>query len=148
MITYYEMIEYIEKLKTAPRNDKNITYFINHKIHMPGNVLYRFIDHITDLTRTRLNNSLDNFIDKIKIVGKDENTFSLEILEIKKEIDYLINITKAINIPEENKNKLKETIHEFSTEVKQVLENNANRIDTTGRLLKIIRDYKLDILEE
>lgn len=147
MITYYEMIDYIEKMKTSPRDDKNITFLSTNKIYMPGNVLYRFIDHIVDLIRTRLNKSLDDFILKIKTIGKDENLFSLEILEIKKEINYVINISNCINIPEENKTKLKETITHFANEVEEILENNARKIDTTGRFLSIIKSHQLNKME-
>lgn len=147
MITYYEMIDYIEKMKASPRDDKNITFLSTNKIYMPGNVLYRFIDHIVDLIRTRLNKSLDDFILKIKTISKDENLFSLEVLEIKKEINYVINISNCVNIPEENKNKLKETITNFANEVEEILENNARRIDTTGRFLSIIKSHQLNKME-
>lgn len=147
MITYYEMIDYIEKMKTSPRDDKNIVFLKSNKIYMPGNVLYRFIDHITDLIRTRLNKSIDDFISKIKTIGSDENLFSLEILEIKKEVNYVISIAKNVNIPEENKNKLKETITNFANEVEEILENNARRIDTTGKLLTIVKNHQLNKME-
>lgn len=148
MITYYEMINYIEKMKNSPRDDKHIAFLTNHKTHMPGNVLYRFIDHIIDLIRTRLNKALDNFILKIKTTATNENAFSLEILEIKKEINYVISISKCIDIPEENKNKLRQTITNFANEVEQTLENNAKRIDTTGKYLSIIKNHKINNLED
>lgn len=148
MITYYELINYIEKMKTAPRDDKNITFLTNNKTHMPGNVLYRFIDHIIDLIRTRLNKALDDFILKIKTSGKDENIFSLEVLEIKKEIKYVIAISKCINIPEENKNKLKQTITNFANEVEEILQTNAKKLDTTGKYLNIIKNHKINDLED
>lgn len=147
MITYYEMIDYIEKMKTSPRDDKNITFLSTNKIYMPGNVLYRFIDHIVDLIRTRLNKSIDDFILKIKTIGNNENLFSLEILEIKKEITYVTKIAKNVNIPEENKNKLKQTITNFANEVEEILENNARRIDTTGKLLNIVKNHQLNKME-
>lgn len=148
MITYYEMIDYIEKMKTSPRDDKNIAFLTNNKTYMPGNVLYRFIDHIVDLIRTRLNKALDNFILKIKTVGRDENIFSLEVLEIKKEINYVIAISKCIDIPEENKTKLKQTITNFANEVEEILESNAKKLDTTGKYLSIIKNHKINKLED
>lgn len=148
MITYYEMIDYIEKMKTSPRDEKKINFLSSHKIYTPGNVLYRFIDHIVDLIRTRLNKALDNFILKIKTIGKDENLFSLEILEIKKEINYVVSIAKSVNIPEENRHKLKETIMNFANEVEEILENNAKRIDQTGKFLSIVKSHKLNKMED
>lgn len=148
MITYYEMVDYIEKMKSSPRDEKKINFLSSHKIYTPGNVLYRFIDHIIDLIRTRLNKALDNFILKIKTIGKDETLFSLEILEIKKEINYVASIAKNVNIPKENKHKLKETIMNFANEVEEILENNAKRIDQTGKFLSIVKSHKLNKMED
>lgn len=147
MVTYYEMIDFIEKMKTAPRKDENINYLKNTKIDMPGNVLYRFMDHIIDLIQARLNNSLDNFIGKLKTIRSDDNLFSLEVLEIKKEIDYSIKIATNVNLPDDNKQRLKETIKNYANDVEEILENNAQYVDNTGRLLNIIKNHGINKLE-
>ncbi len=147
MITYYEMIDFIEKMKTAPRNDQNINYLKNAKVDMPGNVMYRFIDHIMDLIQTRLNNSLDNFIDKLKKISGNEDMFSLEVIEVKKEVNYAVLIANNVNIPDENKKRLKETIKNYADDVEQVLENSAQRTDNTGKLVSIIKNHGINKLE-
>ena len=54
MITYYEMINYLEELKKSPKDDVKLLFLKEHNIDMPGNVMYRYIDNITDLIKTRL----------------------------------------------------------------------------------------------
>lgn len=148
MITYYEMINYLEALKTSPKDDNKLIFLKEHNIDMPGNVMYRYIDNITDLIRTRLNNAIDIFIEKTKSIKNDENLFSLEVLELKKEIIYDLKIVNSINIPLDNKNKLKETIKSFANETEEILENNTKSIDETGRLLSIIKNHNITKLED
>ena len=144
MITYYEMIDFLEKMKFSPKDENKLVFLKNHTIYAPGNSLYRYIDHLDDLIRTRLNNCIDNFIAKIKTVSKDENLFSLEIIEIKKEVEYVYKITDNINIPDDNKNNLKESINNFSNEIEEILEEYAADSDTNGKLLSILKSHNVN----
>ena len=146
-ITYYEMISFLEKLKKAPKDENNIVFLQTHNTYTPGNVLYRVIDHVTNVIRYRLTTSLDNFTYKLKSTKKDENLFSLEVIEIKKEIAYCLKISNNITIPEENKNKLKETIQNYANEIEDILEESATNVDPTGKLLSIIKNHNLNKLE-
>ena len=146
-ITYYEMVSFLEKLKDAPKDDNNIVFLQTHNTYIPGNVLYRFIDHISFLIRHRLTKSLDKFTYKLKTTKKDENLFSLEVIEIKKEITYCLKISNSITIPEENKNKLHETIQNYANEIEEILETSAINVDPTGKLLNIIKSHNLNKLE-
>ena len=148
MITYYEMINYLEELKKSPKDDVKLLFLKEHHIDMPGNVMYRYIDNITDLIKTRLNNAIDNFILKLKNIKTDDNLFSLEIIELKKEISYDLKIVNSINIPIENKNKLKETIKNFAYDTQEIIINNVRNIDNTGKLVNIIKSHNLTKLED
>lgn len=148
MITYYEMINYLEELKKSPKDDVKLLFLKEHNIDMPGNVMYRYIDNITDLIKTRLNNAIDNFILKLKNIKTDDNLFSLEIIELKKEISYDLKIVNSINIPIENKNKLKETIKNFAYDTQEIIINNVRNIDNTGKLVNIIKSHNLTKLED
>lgn len=148
MITYYEMINYLEELKKSPKDDVKLLFLKEHNIDMPGNVMYRYIDNITDLIKTRLNNAIDNFILKLKNIKTDDNLFSLEIIELKKEISYDLKIVNSINIPIENKNKLKETIKNFANDTQEIIINNVRNIDNTGKLVNIIKSHNLTKLED
>ena len=148
MITYYEMINYLEMLKTSPKDDNKLIFLKEHNIDMPGNVMYRYIDNVTNLIKTRLNNAIDSFIEKIKGIKNDENLFSLEVLDLKKEIIYDLKIVNSINIPIDNKNKLRETIKNFANETEEILENNTKNIDNTGKLLSIIKNHNITKLED
>ena len=147
MITYYEMIDFLEKLKASPKDERNLVFLKDHTTYTSGNSLYRLIDHIDDVIRTRLNNSLDKFILNIKTISKNENMFSLEIIEIKKELKYVYDIANYINIPEENKNKLKEAINSFSNEIEEILEEYATNNDPTGKLLNIVKSHNVNKME-
>lgn len=147
MITYYEMIDFLEKMKFSPKDENKLIFLKNHSTYTPGNSLYRLIDHLDDLIRTRLNNSIDSFISKIKTANIDENLFSLEVIEIKKELDYVYGVADSVTIPEENKNKLKESINSFSNEIEETLEKYATSSDPTGKLLSILKSHNINKME-
>ena len=147
MITYYEMISFLEEMKNCPKDENKLVFLKNHNIYTPGNTLYRYINHIDELIRTRLNNAVDNFIYKLKTINKDENLFSLEIIEIKKELYYIFKIINNINIPDKNKIQLKKTTNAFADEIEKILEQYAIDNDHTGKLLNILKNHNLNKME-
>ena len=147
-MTYYEWITAFDELKSGPRNEELLNNLYKKTINLEGNILYRFIIHINDLVRTRLKNSLDSILYKIKSIYQDTNALSLEIINIKKELSFAKKITNLPVIPNENKNKFRETLQSFANEINDTLMASVNGIDTTGEVISMIKNSKINVLED
>lgn len=147
-MTYYEWITAFDELKSGPRNEELLNNLYKKSIDLEGNILYRFIIHINDLVRTRLKNSLDSILYKIKSIYQDTNALSLEIINIKKELSFAKKITNLPVIPNENKNKFRETLQSFANEINDTLMASVNGIDTTGEVISMIKNSKINVLED
>lgn len=147
-MTYYEWINNLEKLKTGPRDEVLLDTLYNSKIDLVGNILYRFIRHINDVVRTRLKTSLDGILLKMNTIYNDTNALSLEVINIKKELAFSKKIINLPVIPDENKNKFRETLQKFANEINEALESSVTGIDTTGEALMMIKNSKINVLED
>ena len=147
-MTYYEWVTVFDELKSGPRNEALLNNLYKKSIDLEGNILYRFIIHINDLVRTRLKNSLDSILYKIQSIYQDTNALSLEIINIKKELAFAKKITNLPVIPNENKNKFRETLQNFANEINDTLMASVNGIDTTGEVTSMIKNSKINVLDD
>ena len=147
-MTYFEWIEILENLKTSPRDDSLITNLYSQKIDLVGNILYRFIIHVNDTVRTRLKNSLDSILLKMNTLYQDTNALSLEVINIKKELLFCKKLMTLPVIPEENRNKFMETLQNFANEINEALEISVTGLDNTGAAVTMIKNSKINILED
>lgn len=147
-MTYYEWIETFDYLKTSPRDTQLLEKLQHSNLYLHGNILYRFINQLNELIRTRLKNTLDDFLFKIKNIYQDLNSLSLEIVHIKKEIKFVQALTNLNVIPQENKDRFKLTLQSFADEIMESLEVSVKEFDTTGEALNIIKNSKINVLED
>lgn len=147
-MTYYEWVSKLEELKTGPRNEEIIQNLYQQTIELNGNILYRFIRHINDVVRTRLKNTLEKMLSNIERLYKEKDNLSLEIINIKKELYFAKQIINLPVIPDENKNKFRETLQKFANEINEALISSLEGIDTTGEALMMIKNSKINILED
>ena len=147
-MTYYEWITNLEKLKTGPRDEALLIILYNSKIDLVGNILYRFIKHINDVVRTRLKDTLDGILLKMNTIYNDTNAISLEVINIKKELAFSKKIINLPVIPEENKKKFRETLQNFANEINEALEMSVTGLDTTGAAVMMIKNSKINVLED
>lgn len=147
-MTYYEWITTFDKLKNGPRNEELLNNLYKKTIDLEGNILYRFIIHINDLVRTRLKGALDDTLYKIKTIYQDTNVLSLEIINIKKELVFAKKIISLPVIPDENQNKFMETLQSFANEIQDALMESVTGFDTTGEIISMIKNSKINVLED
>jgi len=147
-MTYYEWVTNLERLKSGPRDEALLESLYNNNIELVGNVLYRFILHVNDVVRTRLKNALDGILLKMDTICRDLNALSLEVINIKKEIAFSKKIINLPVLPEENKNKFRETLQKFANEINEALEKSVTGLDTTGEAIMMIKNSKINVLED
>lgn len=147
-MTYFDWVLNLEQLKTGPRDEVLLEKLYNNTIDLTGSILYRFIRHINDVIRSRLKNTLEGILFKISSIYTDNNALSLEIINIKKELSFAKKIINLPVIPEENKKKFKETLQKFADEINESLESSVTGIDKNGEAITMIRNSKINILED
>lgn len=146
-MTYYEWINSFDILKSGPRDEILLEKLYNSSIELDGNMLYRFIKHVNNLVRTRLKNALEGTLHKISSTN-DVNLLSLEIINIKKELAFSKKIINLPIIPDENKKKFSETLQKFANEINEAIENSVQGIDTTGEIMTLVKNSKINVLED
>ena len=142
-MTYYDWISYFDNLKNAPINDKAINFINSSDVSYKGNIKIRFQNHIIDLINYRLNNSLDNFLLKIKIISQDNNTFIIEINELKKEIEFAKNLAQVKFFDENDKQNVLYNISEFVNEMTNSIKLSFENVENS-EMLMIINNLDLE----
>ena len=105
-MTYYDWINYFYTLQKAPISDEPINRINSSNLEYKGNIKIRFLNHIVKLINIRLNNALDNFLDKRKTLVQDKNNLSIELNELKKEIVFAKKLATTKYFEEDIKNQL------------------------------------------
>ena len=116
-MTYYDWINYFYTLQKAPISDEPINRINSSNLEYKGNIKIRFLNHIVKLINIRLNNSLDNFLDKRKTLVQDKNNLSIELNELKKEIVFAKKLATTKYFEEDIKNQLLANINNFGEEM-------------------------------
>jgi hypothetical protein len=116
-MTYYDWINYFYTLQKAPISDEPINRINSSNLEYKGNIKIRFLNHIVKLINIRLNNALDNFLDKRKTLVQDKNNLSIELNELKKEIVFAKKLATTKYFEEDIKNQLISNISNFGEEM-------------------------------
>jgi len=147
-MTYFELISILENLKTGPRNEQELKRLYEVKIDLSENIIYRIINHINDLIITRIKNTFEGLLIKISTIYYDINALSMEIINIKKELSFAKKIVTMPIIPEENKEKFLKTLENFGDEITNTLISSVEGVDTTGEIITMIKNSRINILED
>ena len=139
-MTYFDIVEYINSLKEKPRNNGNLSVLTSNKINLSGNIERRLIDHINSLIVYRLNIIDQQLVDFILGNGNIDE-FSLRLVELKNEIEYL----KKFALPyfsNDGKNTVLSKINNNVNIIYDDLLSCAERSLNKDQLLIIIKNNK------
>lgn len=123
-MTYYEWINYFYSLQKAPISDEPINLINNSNLDYKGNIKVRFLNHIVKLINIRLNNALDNFLDKSRTLAQDKNTLNIELNDLKKEIVFAKKLASTKYFEEDIKNQLLNNISGFGNEMNETIKTS------------------------
>ena len=119
-MTYYQWIEYFDKLKTMPISDEPINMINNSNIDYQGNMKVRYLKVIN----YRLNNSLDNFLLKSKTINQNKDSIAIELNDLKKEIVFAKKLASVKHFDDNVKEQLLTNIKAFGNEMNQSIRNS------------------------
>ncbi len=123
-MTYYQWIEYFDKLKTMPISDEPINMINNSNIDYQGNMKVRYLNHIVKVINYRLNNSLDNFLLKSKTINQNKDSIAIELNDLKKEIVFAKKLASVKHFDDNVKEQLLTNIKAFGNEMNQSIRNS------------------------
>ena len=135
--SYSDWLEFVEYLKKAPRSEANILKLQNSNIAVNNDLIIHLLEAILDLIKTRIDKVLDKY-DNYMMDGLNEDMFTMFILDVKKEYQYLSKICSISYIPKEITSKLYEELKKSADLVQNNLKNQTIDIDDDGIYQSII----------
>ena len=140
-MTYEEWLESIEEINKTSINMTVLEKMKNAELNM--NINEMLYPKLVSAIRNRFTNSINKIINSLDIVFSDKNYLDLELLNFKKELKFLDELTRLKQIPDEIKIDLFSTLVNESNNVYNILEKEANKIDYTGVYGSIIRNNRI-----
>ena len=140
-MTYEEWLITIENLKNTNINQELLDKIKNTDIN--ENINNMLIPKITSMLKYRFDESVNKITRDIYQIFSDHNYLDLALLNFKKEIKYLIELTNIKQLPNDIKEQL---INKFKTDTEKVyniLLNKANTEDYTGILSMTINNNRI-----
>lgn len=140
-MTYQEWLNIIEDLKTANINLEKLNIIKNTEIN--ENFNYMLIPKLETLIKTRFNNNINKIISELAFIFDDYNYLDISLLNFQKELKFIKELITIKQIPIEKQQELKTLIEKESTNVFNILNEEANKRDYTGSLTTIINNYRI-----
>lgn len=140
-MTYEEWLSIIEEINKSSINMTTLEKLKNAEIN--PNINEMVYPKLVSAIKNRFTNSINKIINSLDIVFSDKNYLDLELLNFKKELKYLEELTKLKQIPDELKIDLYSTLVNESNNVYNILEKEADKIDYTGVYGSIIRNNRI-----
>ena len=142
-MTYYEWVNYLDKLKYNSISEENINQINNANITYAGDIKVRFLNHIVDVINFRLNEAVDNFLMKINLVVQDQNNLLLEINYLKNEMLIARKLATIRHFDEDTKKALLENIYKFGTDMNNQIKLSFTNINNQD-ILMIVNNLDLN----
>ncbi len=142
-MTYYEWVNYLDKLKYNSISEDNINQINNANITYTGDIKVRFLNHIVDVINFRLNDAVDNFLMKINLVVQDQNNLLLEINYLKNEMLIARKLATIRHFDEDTKKSLLENIYKFGTDMNDQIKSSFTNINNQD-ILMIVNNLDLN----
>lgn len=124
-MTYFECISLLKNITSSNQDEILLTELNNADIVFYNDAKYRFAIHVIDTIKTKENKAFDKFLTIIttELVGFE--IFSLETLNLKKELKYIEKIANSKIIPEECQNDVREVygniINSYNKFIEEIL---------------------------
>lgn len=106
-MTYYECVTLLREITDKAPNDGLLNKFNQADIVFYQDMKYRFAIHVINTVKNKENKVFDKFISVITNELVELGAFSLEVINLKKELDYLEKIISSKIIPLECVNDIK-----------------------------------------
>lgn len=102
MISYYDLINFLETLS----NDKNVDSIVERlnslNVSLEGDRYYRFLDHLSLMIQNRLTNAFNELISEKEDIKNDDRLFEDKFKDYTDEVSLCFQIASTKLVNEEN----------------------------------------------
>ena len=138
---YADWVKVFNILKSG-EDDENILALMQEGIVVwQSGVAERFLKRLVEAVNFRLNKATDNFQ---KSRQTDENEIIQSLMQLRKELQFILKVVDINTIPVKEKTELRNMIINQSNSIQESLEKSAES-DRTGKLSSIIKNNKVTI---
>ncbi|HIS17785.1 MAG TPA: hypothetical protein IAC02_04155 [Candidatus Coprovivens excrementavium] len=120
--------EKLQKLQEAPINN---------------NINDLLVPKLEELIKTRFEKIIYNITNELGNIFSDYNYLDLILVNLKKDLTYLLAIASLKQIPKEKQEQLKDYLKDKSQQIYDILLNEARNIDYTGMYEITINNNKM-----
>lgn len=138
---YEEWLNILEELKTSSTNIDILKRMQNADVNPNFNNM--LVPKLEELIRTKFNYSIEKIIKNLGDIFSDINYLDLTLLNFKKEINYVIELSKLKQIPPEKQIEIQIVLKTETNKVYDILCTEADKIDYTGGTSIIIKNNRI-----
>ena len=138
---YADWVKVFELLKSCEDDENVLTLMQEGTIVWQSGVAERFLKRLVDTINFRLDRATDNFQ---KARQTDENEIIQSLMQLRKELQFILKTVDLNAIPVKEKKELRNMIINQSNSMQESLEKSAES-DRTGKLSSIIKNNKVTI---
>lgn len=143
---YIEWVNAINYVKEHPRNDMYIDNLNKGTLEYDNNLIQRLKQELSDCIFGRIGKEVESFTRYLK--GQvDYNSFSLKVVELKKELIYGKKLANIRILPDNVRDELNKQIIEVADQIQNLLVEQTQRIDKTGSINSIIKNNPINRLD-
>ena len=144
--TYIEWIDAIEYVKDHPRNDIYIENLNKGTLDYDDILIKRLEAELNNCIFYRMGKEVESFGNYIR-GSLDYNSFSLKVVEIKKEFIYCKKIANIKILPSKIKEELNNAVMNNANRVQELLETQTEGLDKSGSINSIIKSNPINKLD-
>jgi len=138
---YADWVKVFELLKSCEDDENVLNLMQEGTIVWQSGVAERFLKRLVDTINFRLDRATDNFQ---KARQTDENEIIQSLMQLRKELQFILKTVDLNAIPVKEKKELRNMIINQSNSMQESLEKSAES-DRTGKLSSIIKNNKVTI---
>lgn len=140
-MNYEEWLIEIEDLKKTNTDLSKLEKL--KKIDINNNIQELLEPKLINLVKEKFKISINEIIKELPIIFSDTNYLDLNLINFKKQLNFILEIINLKQISFQKQKELKEMLIKETNNVYEILINEANRNDQTGIYTMIINNNKI-----
>lgn len=142
--TYAQWLDVLDALKEK-RDDRGVLQAMQQgTLEWQSGVAERFTKAYVEAINNRMNASSDRFQLAMSRAGGREQPVVQALLDLRKEMAFLIRVSDVPAIPEEQRKQYCQMIKDQADTMQSSLEDSAKK-DRSGKLASIVRNHKVNV---
>ena len=138
---YADWIKVFNVLKSGEDDEAILPLIQEGEIVWQSGVAERFLRKLVDTVNFRLNKAIDNFQ---KSYRGDENETIKAIMQLRKELQFLLKVVSIKALPDKEKAELRNIIVAQSNSIQESLEKSSES-DRSGKLASIVKNNRVNV---